>query len=110
MQAKKSMKKIGRVGRETMDSNKAFLDSVPDDELYCFYCQYIGVIWLLTRKEAQAEHYYSRARHPGLRLDNEKKVVSCSFHNKDKGSRDGDEYLKILDEEKERIVTSQVQN
>lgn len=101
MHAKKPMKKIGKVGRKTIQSNKEFLDSVPDNELYCFYCKHIGIIWLLMRKEANAEHYYSRARHPGLRLDNSKKVVSCDFHNADKGSRDGDEYLKIL---KERIA------
>lgn len=100
MRASKPMKKVGRVGRATMQSNKEFLDSFSDDELYCFYCKHVGVHQLLERPRANAEHYYSRARHPELRLDNGKKVISCDYHNKDKGSLDGDEYLKKLDKER----------
>lgn len=100
LKAKRSMKKIGRVGRATMQSNKEFLDSIPDEELYCYYCAYTGVHILLMRSHANAEHYYSRARHPELRNRNDLKVVSCDFHNADKGSLDGDDYLKILDERK----------
>lgn len=96
----KRMRKIGRVGKATMDSNKAFLDNIPADELYCYYCAYIGNHYLLDRKDAVAEHYFSCARHPGLRTRNDLKVVSCRPHNKEKGSTDGDEYLKILDERK----------
>jgi hypothetical protein len=98
MRVNRRMKPVGKVGKATMQSNKEFLDSKRDDELYCFYCVYIGAGWLMPRKYARAEHYYSRARHPELRLDNSKKVISCDYHNKDKGSLDGDEYLKILDE------------
>lgn len=97
----KRMRKIGKVGRATMESNKAFLDSIPDDELYCYYCAYIGNHYLLPREEANAEHYFSRARHPDLRNRNDLKVVSCRFHNKDKGSMDGDEYLQKLEARRE---------
>jgi hypothetical protein len=95
------MKPIGKVGKKTITLNKVFLDSIPEDELYCVYCQYLGIDNLLTRRTANAEHYLSRARHPELRHDLNNLVVSCSYHNKLKGSQDGPEFLKILDKQKE---------
>lgn len=96
--AKKRMNPIGKVGKATMRSNKAFLDSIPDDELYCAYCVVVGVEQLLDRKDANAEHFLSRARHPELRLDKTNLVVSCKMHNKMKGSMDGPEFIAILQE------------
>lgn len=100
LKAKKPMRKIGKVGRSTMASNKAFLDSKQDDELYCAYCLYCDIEELLPRTAANAEHFYSRARHPEMRLDRANLVISCPAHNRLKGSLDGPEFLALLDKEK----------
>jgi hypothetical protein len=105
LKATKPMKKIGKVGRATMASNKEFLDSFADDELYCFYCMFIGIEELLERKCANAEHFYSRARHPELRLDKSKLVIACTPHNAEKGSLDGPEFLIKLKESHDKRQT-----
>lgn len=100
LKATKRIRRVGKVTKKQMEFNKAWLDSIPDDKLYCFYCLHIGVKHLLTREEAQPEHFMSRARHPDLRYDPYNMVVSCQPHNKAKGSLDGFDYLKILEKEK----------
>lgn len=102
MRSDKPMNRIGKVGRATQASNKAFLNSISDSELYCYYCLYEGNEYLLPRREAQAEHFYSRARHPELRLDKTNLVISCGAHNKLKGSLDGPEFLEKLKYNSER--------
>lgn len=100
LRAKKPMRKIGKVGRKLSLSNKAFLDAIPADELYCYYCLFEGVEQLLARQEAQAEHFLSRARHPDMRYDKRNLVVSCARHNQEKASLDGPEYLRLLDQKR----------
>jgi hypothetical protein len=63
---------------------------------YCIYCLAIGVEQELTKGQVNIEHYYSKARRPDLRFKKENLVVSCSEHNRLKGSKDGDEFLKEL--------------
>lgn len=100
LQVKKRMSPVGKVGRKTMAQNREFINSVPDNGLFCFYCLHLGIENLLPREAAQAEHFYSRARHPEQRLDITNRVVSCAYHNELKGSMDGDEFLELLDKQR----------
>jgi hypothetical protein len=91
------MKKLGKVGKELAELSKEYHDEHPGMQP-CFYCSYSG--WENWLDKWNAEHTKSKARHPGLRFNTSIWVISCEWHNKDKGSKDIDEYLDILDERK----------
>jgi hypothetical protein len=63
---------------------------------YCIYCLALGIRRELTKGQVNIEHYYSKARRPDLRFKKENLVVSCSEHNRLKGSLDGDEFIRKI--------------
>lgn len=98
LQAKRRIKKVGKLGKAYMMLRQEYFKDHPGDEHYCYYCLYIGIEIPLDKRQTQVEHYYSKARHPDKRFDKTNLVASCSFHNKLKGSTDGPEFLEILKE------------
>lgn len=99
LQAKKRIRRVGKVGQKLLDQRKAYFEDHPGDEHYCYYCVFVGIEVALTQAEAQVEHFMSKARHPELRFERSNLIVSCGPHNERKGSLDGLEFLKILEEE-----------
>ena len=97
MQAKRPMKKLGRIGRKLVDQRKEYLDAFPGPH-YCYYCLYVGIEEELEEKDVQVEHFLTKNNHPGLRFDYSNLVKSCPTHNKLKGGMDGPEFLELLDE------------
>jgi len=93
------IKSIGKVTTKWLRYRAEWFETHPPDErgfYYCYYCKAIGVTEGLTRREATLDHWHSRTRKPGLRFEDSNIVVACYRHNKDKGSRSGDEYLEII--------------
>jgi len=85
----KPMKKVGRVGKQTAATVAKWKKTIkPNHEGY--YTCYIGgdLVPYLT-----AEHPYSKARHPELRITQKFEPV-CNEHNTLKGSLDIDEFLQ----------------
>lgn len=96
---KKRLKKVGKVTSKWLKFRADYFASHPPDErgfYYCYYCKAIDVNEGLTRREATLDHWISRSRNPALRFDESNIVIACYRHNKDKGSRSGDEYIKLL--------------
>lgn len=93
------IKSVGKVTTKWLRHRATWFDNHPPDDrgfYYCFYCKAIGVNEGLTRREATLDHWISRGRDPSRRYDDSNLVVACYFHNKDKGSRSGDEYIDII--------------
>lgn len=93
------LKRIGKVGNKWLKfRTQWFVDNPPDENGYyhCYYCVAMDVGSNLTRREATLDHWLSRSRHPELRFDETNIVVACQWHNKDKGSKGGDQYINIL--------------
>jgi 5-methylcytosine-specific restriction endonuclease McrA len=93
------IKSIGKVTTKWLRYRAEWFETHPPDDkgfYYCYYCKAIGVTEGLTRREATLDHWHSRTRKPGLRFEDSNIVVACYRHNKDKGSRSGDEYLEII--------------
>lgn len=63
---------------------------------------YVGIDVPLEKRNVQVEHFMSKARHPELRFEMSNLVASCRTHNRMKGSLDGPEFLKILDENRSK--------
>lgn len=95
---RKPLKQLGKVGSQYADLREAFFKANPAEAYYCYYCLYVGIEIPLDKSQVCVEHYHSKARHPELRFTVGNLVASCHFHNKQKGSLDGDEYLEILKE------------
>lgn len=98
LQTNKRLSKAGKLAKAYTILRENFFRDNPEGPYYCVYCQYIGVEQPLERWEVNIEHYHSKARRPDLRFKKENLVVSCAFHNQEKGSLDGDSYIKKLDE------------
>lgn len=97
MQRGRAMKKIGRVGRAELDQRAQFF--IDHDPPYlCVYCLVIGIDYPLLPEEVNVEHGESKARHVDRRFDKTNLYISCPGHNKEKGSRDIDEYIAYLTE------------
>jgi len=92
------MKKVGKIGKKLLDQRATFIAENPGP-YYCYYCLYIGVEEELDVAHVQIEHFYTKNNHPELRFARENLVLSCSFHNRDKGGTDGPEYLAKLDKQ-----------
>lgn len=107
LRPKKRMRKIGKITFSYRRLREEFFAYHGKDEYYCFYCKHIGLDMPMAPKYTQVEHFLSKARHPELRYDMSNLVPSCQYHNKDKGSLDGPEYLKKLDKQKENIWPEQ---
>lgn len=101
MTAKKPMKKIGAVGKKLIDQRKEYLKAFPKPH-YCYYCVYLGIDEELEEKDVQVEHFLTKNNHPGKRFDWSNLVKSCAGHNKLKGAMDGPEFLKFLEDYKEK--------
>lgn len=97
LKATKRIRRAGKLAEAYKILRQEFFRENPDGPYYCMYCQYINREIALERWEVNIEHYHSKARHPELRFKKENLVISCAFHNQDKGSRDGDEYIQTLD-------------
>lgn len=95
MQAKKPMKKIGKVGKKLLDQRKEYLKAFPAPH-YCYYCLYMDIEIELEEKDVQVEHFLTKNNHPESRFDFTNLVKSCTPHNKHKGGMDGPEYLELL--------------
>lgn len=100
--AKTRIRNLGKMGKAYISLRKQYFEDHPGDEHYCYYCLYLDIEIMLTKRQAQVEHFLSKARHPELRLTKTNLVVSCAYHNKLKGSLDGPEFLQILDDMMEK--------
>lgn len=98
LKTKSRIKRLGKMGRSYISLRTQYFNDHPGDEHYCYYCLYLDIEIPLTEARAQVEHFLSKARHPELRLAHSNLVLSCGYHNKLKGSLDGPEFLKLLDE------------
>lgn len=93
LRARKRMKRVGKVTKTWMHVRDQWIAENPPDYAGYYYC-YIPICGLaLTEKELTLDHMYSRSRHPELRFDLDNLAPCCTYHNKDKGSLDIDEYL-----------------
>lgn len=99
----KTRLKSGRYTAAYRRLREEFFEYHEKDVYYCFYCKHIGLDNPMPRKTTQVEHFYSKARRPDLRFEMSNLVPSCSYHNKDKGSMNGPEYLQKLDKQMEDI-------
>jgi len=97
LQAKKPLKKVGNVSSKLLDQRKAYLEAFPAPH-YCYYCAYVGIDEVLAEKHVQVEHFLTKNNRPDLRFDWSNLVKSCPGHNQLKGSTDGPEFLKQLDQ------------
>jgi len=97
LQTTKRMKKVGKIGKQLLDQAADFRKEHPGPQ-QCFYCLFIGIVELID--DYCVEHTLSKTRHPEYRFDKEKLVISCHGHNEEKGSKDIDEYLEILEKRK----------
>lgn len=86
----KTMKRIGKQGQKWIRFRAQWFKDNPGP----YFCYYDGEP--LKRNEVELDHALSRSRHPELRFDPNNIVVSCHFHNFDKGSRSAEEYLEYL--------------
>jgi hypothetical protein len=91
------MKRVGPVTRKLIHQRAQFFADTPPP-YYCYYCLFCGHEEELTMEQAQVEHFYTKNNRPDLRFDRSNLVISCAYHNKDKGGMDGPEYLKKLEE------------
>lgn len=94
----KPMKKIGKVGKATMDYVAAWKLTQKPNHQGMYQC-YIGgdlTPYLV------AEHPYSKARHPDMRTNQRLEPV-CNPHNKLKGSMDISDFLEKYPEFKQTV-------
>jgi hypothetical protein len=105
LRSRKALKRIGRIGGQYAALRELFFAANPGPIWYCYYCVYIGQEIPLEKAHICVEHYYSKARHPELRFDVSNLVASCHFHNKEKASLNGPDYLEKLDEQKGNIAS-----
>lgn len=95
LQTKRRMNKIGRVGKGWIATRKLWLMLHEGDNFECFYCKRP-----LEENELTLDHYKSRSRYPQFRDSLHNLVPCCLPCNQRKGSLSGDEFLKVIAEEK----------
>lgn len=96
------MRKIGKVGKALIEQSKQFLtDTKPPYN--CIYCLYIGIDIPLLIEDCviNVEHTESKAKHPDLRFVKGNLAIACAGHNQAKGTLDIEQYLAILDKQRE---------
>jgi hypothetical protein len=103
LQAKKRIKRVGKLGRRYIELRKLYFTINPGPDYYCAYCLYVGIDEPLAQQHVQLEHYLTKNHRQDLRFDLSNIVLSCATHNKQKGHLDGPEFLQILDKQKEGI-------
>lgn len=91
------LQKTGKLAKAYGMLREQYLEANPGP-WFCYYCLHMGIEQELIRRDVNVEHYHSKARRPDLRFKMGNLVVSCAFHNKDKGSLDGDTYLKKIED------------
>src|SRR5688572_416366 len=91
LQAKKPMKKVGRVSKSWQSAKELWWKKHPSGTFKCFYCKRP-----LERTEVTLDHFLSRGRRPELRNELSNLVVACWPCNNAKGSLSGDEYLERI--------------
>jgi hypothetical protein len=96
LKPKKRMRKVGKIGRKLIEQSQRFREEHPGPQK-CFYCLYTGIDQLID--DYNVEHPYSKARHPDMRFDYDKLIVSCPAHNEQKKSLDIEQFLEKLDKE-----------
>lgn len=97
--AKARLKPFGKTANKWLKFRQEYLDNHPPDDsgfYHCIYCVEMGLSSFLTRRQVTLDHWHSRTRRPELKFDDSNIVFCCAWHNSDKGSKSGKEYLRIL--------------
>lgn len=86
--------KAGKVSHTWQRTREIWFRENYQDSYNCFYCG--RHLWIY---EVTLDHYLSRSRHPELRYDLENLRPSCALCNYEKGSIDGDIFVKRYKEQ-----------
>lgn len=89
LKQRKPIKKIGKVTKKWLEVRKEWLRLHPQEHFQCTYCPKI-----VPRNEITLDHYKNRSAHPELRFDLNNLVPACAPCNYEKGSIDGDVFIK----------------
>ena len=93
LKAKTRMKKTGKHFDMWIATRRKWLEQNKAEYYVCHYCPQV-----MTKSQLTLDHFKSRGRHPELRYVLKNLVPCCAPCNTDKGSRDGDEYLRSKNE------------
>jgi 5-methylcytosine-specific restriction endonuclease McrA len=84
-------KKQGKTSIQWLQTRRQWFREHKADSYNCYYCGRF-----LLRNEVELDHYHPRSGNPELRYDLDNLRISCHPCNFDKGSIDGDLYIKKI--------------
>lgn len=88
---------MGKIGKKLAAQSKDFIAGYKPPYL-CVYCLVIGYDNPLMPEWINVEHGEAKAGHPDKRFEKTNLYISCNWHNKDKNTKDIDEYIQYLKE------------